>query len=343
MKITRSVKSIIVGMGLSLGLTGTAYANDKVVIADSGWASSQVMQLVLAEVIKNRLNVDVKTLRLDLNLTYPGMDKGDGTVDILSEFWLPAQQPAYDKYIAKGSRETIVRGKKFTGEQGWYIPGYIQDEYGIKSIYDLVNPETAKLFDMNGNGNGDFWAGAPGWESTSRGLVQAKSYGISEYFEPMEVSDAIMKSQLKKAFRKKQGFLFAYWKPEGVHAEYDLRRLEEPPFTGYSHESAKGSPDYNPDGCFYYITPTEDPEWYEKSEINCTWPVIDASVAYSKSLETRLPEVAQFLSQVSMDSDTVSQWSYEVSANKKEALDVAREWIAANPDVVNGWLIGVEK
>ncbi|MBK1887891.1 MULTISPECIES: ABC transporter substrate-binding protein [Marinobacter] len=341
MKITRSIKSIIVGMGLSLGLTGTAYANDKVVIADPGWDSAQIMQQVLAEVIKNRLNVDVETPRLDQNLIYASMDKGDGNVDVHSEFWLPAQQPAYDKYIAEGSRETIVRGKKFTGEQGWYIPGYIQDKYGVRSVHDLAKPEIAKLFDVNGNGKGDFWPGAPGWGTTPQNLVQAKSYGFSEYFEPMEVSDAIMKAQLKTAFRRKQGLLLYYWKPEGLHLHYDLRLLEEPPFTGYSHESAKGSPDYNPDGCFYYVSPTEDPEWYEKSDIQCAFPVIDASVAYSKSLETRLPQVAQFLSQVSVDPDIMSQWSYEVSANKKEALDVAREWIAANPDVVNGWLAGI--
>jgi glycine betaine/proline transport system substrate-binding protein len=48
--------------------------------------------------------------------------------------------------------------------------------------------------------------------------------------------------------------------------------------------------------------------------------------------------VASFLGNITLDTETVSNWAYEVGSLKRPAAEVAAEWIAANEDRVNGWL-----
>ena len=44
------------------------------------------------------------------------------------------------------------------------------------------------------------------------------------------------------------------------------------------------------------------------------------------------------LGNITLDTETVSNWAYEVGSLKRPAAEVAAEWIAANEDRVNGWL-----
>ncbi len=48
--------------------------------------------------------------------------------------------------------------------------------------------------------------------------------------------------------------------------------------------------------------------------------------------------MTSFLGNVKLDTDTVSQWAYEVGSLKKKPADVAAAWIKANEDRVKGWL-----
>ena len=61
-------------------------------------------------------------------------------------------------------------------------------------------------------------------------------------------------------------------------------------------------------------------------------------VAYSKSLETRNPPVAGFLSRITLDPAVVNQWILEIGRDKKDPRDVAEEWVKNNMDTVNQWI-----
>lgn len=54
--------------------------------------------------------------------------------------------------MATGSRETVlVNRNPYHGVQGLFIPQYVQDQYGVKSLAALSTHEVAKLFDSDGN------------------------------------------------------------------------------------------------------------------------------------------------------------------------------------------------
>lgn len=328
---------------LAVATAAPAMAKEQIVIGEVSWDAARAISNVLKVVIEERLGADVKIIAADQAAIFAAMDKGDGSIDVHPDLWLPVQADRWNKFIAPGSRETVlVNDKPYTGENALYIPGYIQDEYGVRKVSDLADPKIAKLFDFDGDGKGDFWPGAPGWNGVNTQAVRARSYGFDKYFKPFVVSDAVMKAQLDKAFKQKKAFVLYYWTPEWLHSVYDLRKLEEPPFDGYAMDSKKGDPQYKADGCYKMIQPNEDPDWLKKSSIQCAEPDATVYVAYSKSLLQRAPKVAQFLKQVNFDTTEISQWLVAVARDKQDPYAFAKAWVKAHPEQVQAWLAGIQ-
>jgi glycine betaine/proline transport system substrate-binding protein len=337
--------SFAMAVAFVLGLSASTLAKDKVVLGELSWDGSRAITYILQAIIENRLGHEVTIVQAESAVIFAAMDKGDGSIDVYTDLWMPNQSEKWAKYIEKGSRETVlVNDQPYTGTQGLFVPGYIQDTYGIKSVRDLLNPKIAKLFDSDGNGKGEYWPGGPGWNSTNVEQVKAKSYGYDKYFEPYIISDSALKAKLKADYRRKKGILFYYWTPEWIHAIYDLRRLEEPPFDGFAMASKKGDPRYNPNGCWNMIQPKENEDWLAKSEVTCAWPDAKVYVAFAKSLTTRAPKVAQFLKQVAFDPTTVNNWILQIGQQKRDPAEVAKEWVANHSDIVNNqWLAGIRQ
>lgn len=322
--------------------SGSALARETVVVGDVSWEASHAISNVLKVIIEEKLDADVKIIPADQAAIFAAMDKGDGSIDVHPDLWLPAQTDRWAKFIAPGSKESVVvNDKPYIGRDGLYIPGYIQDKYGVKRVEQLADPKIAKLFDMDGSGKGAYWPGAPGWNGVNIQLVRAKSFGYDKTFKPFVVSDAAMKAQLAKAVAAKKGFVFYFWEPEGLFKKYDLRKLEEPAFDGYAMESKKNDPQYKASGCYKMYEPQETPAWLEKSKISCATPSATVYVAYSKSLTRRAPKVAQFLKQVNFDSATLNEWILKVS-DKQDPYQLAKQWVAGHPQQVNKWLAGVK-
>ncbi len=333
-------KSFALALIMSAGLAGMADAKEKIVIGELSWDGALAIQNVLKVVMERNFDVEVEFINAEAAVIVAAMDKGNGAIDIYSDFWMPNQSERWAKFIAEGSRESVlVNDQPYLGTQGLFIPGYIQDKFGVRSVADLNDPEIAKLFDSDGDGKGEYWPGAPGWNSTNVEQVKANSYGYGEYFEPFIVADAAFKAKLKADFRRERGILFYYWTPEWIHAEFDLRRLEEPAFDGFSMTSKVDDPRYDPNGCWNMIQPNEDDDWLAMSRVTCSWPDAQVYIAYSTSLLERAPDVARLIKQVAFDPADVNSWILALQADGDPA-EVAAEWVDANPDKVNEWLRG---
>ncbi len=324
--------TLALGMNFSQGLS----AKETIVIGEVSWDASLAIENVLKSIIEDKFDVDVEIISADQAAIWSAMDKGKGNIDVHPDVWTSSQTEPWAKFIEKGSKESVRANKvPYLGSDGFYIPGYIQDEYGVKSIYDLAKPEIAKLFDTDGDGIGEYWPGAPGWTGVKINQIKAKGYGFDKYFTPVVVSDSIIKAQLKKAYRKKKGLLFYYWKPEWIHYSYDLRKLEEPAFTGYAGNSKKQDKDYNPNGCYKF---NDTDNWLEDSAITCAVPNTKVHIGYSTSLEKRAPKVANFLSNVALNAEDVSQWIYNIANDGQDPEEMAQTWVSENPEIVQSWL-----
>ena len=340
----RMLKSVFIALVLTVWATA-ALAGPTIKIAELNWTGSTAGAYVMKAVLEEYLDAEVEIIGGDETPLFEAMAKGDGSIDVLSDFWsiyLPAQ---WDRYVKPGSDESVkVNATPYLGTEGIFIPGYVQDAHGITKIEQLVDPEVSKLFDTDGDGIGEMWTGAPGWQSVDEWAVKAKSMGFAQYWTPTTVETWALESLLDAAYKREKPIIFYYWTPEWIHAAYDLRQVEEPPFDGFANEAFKDDPSYNPDGCYNFIQSAEDPDWLEKSSITCGKAKTDVYVAYSAALEERAPAVAQFLHQISFSLGDMSGWIKRIAQDKEDADVVAKEWIAANRDIVeNEWLKDVPR
>jgi glycine betaine/proline transport system substrate-binding protein len=320
-----------------------AYAKDKVVIGEQSWTGAVAIQNIMKTVIEKYLDGEVSFLLVAEQAMYPALDKGDGSIDVVPDLWSQHTTAMLNEYVLPGSKESIRLNKTpYQGSEGIFVPGYVQDQYNIRKLADLAKPEVAKIFDTDGDGKGEYWAGAVGWEATNHSMVRAKSYGFDKHFTASSVEQPVFLAQLAAAYQRKEPIVFYYWKPEWIFASYDLRMLEEPPFDGWSSDDKKSDPLYKADGCYKFYQPGNNPDWLEKSSITCAQPPTDVYVARSKALDERAPKIGKFLEQITLTPETVNEWIHAIDQEKKDPLEVAKKWVEEHKDIVEGqWLNGL--
>lgn len=318
----------------------TAMAKDRIVIGEQNWTGAIAIQHILGEVLETRLGADVSYLAGDVPVLFSAASKGDGSVDVLTDIWLPNQSAAWAKYVTGGTRSLVPNKQPYVGEQGFYIPGYVQDKYGVKSVYDLKKPEVAKLFEPLGGGKAQLLVGPAGWESTYIGEIKAKDYQFADKFESISTEASVTYSKLAAAYKAERGVIFYAYTPDWIFSAFDLRRLEEPAFDGYAQDNKKGDPLYKADGCWKFISPTVDPDWLNKSQITCAFPDAKVYVLSSVALEKRAPKIAEFLQNVAIEPSQLNDLILKIEKEKQPADVAAKAWVKANPAVIDQWLAG---
>jgi glycine betaine/proline transport system substrate-binding protein len=300
---------------------GAAQSQEKVTISDFNWNGARAIANVLQAIITGPMGGDADIIQ-GMNqaaIIMEGMDKGDGSIDIYTDLWMPNQQALWDEYIV--TRGSVATNNPYAGTSNLYVPTYMADK--VKSIDDLNNPEIAAMFDTDGNGKGEYWAGDITWASTKRWQIKFKSYGLDSLWEPNIISADTFKAGLAAAYASGKPQLFYYWTPEAIHVKYDLTAIEEPARF---------------DGCEDVDLDAED--WLEVSSFECVIAPNEIFIGYSKSLETRNPPVAKMLSNVQFTGDEINGWIVEMFENKRDPQIVAEEWIGENKALVDSWING---
>ena len=296
-------------------------AQEKVMISDPNWNGARAVGHVIKAIITGQMGGEAEILT-GMNqqpVIFAGMDKGDGSIDIHPDMWMPNWQSAWDQYVTGNG--TVKTNKGYAGTSLLYVPTYLADK--VNSIDDLKNPEIAAMFDTDGDGLGEYWAGDVTWASTKRWQVKFKSYGLDGLWEPNIISGDTFKAGLAAAYAASQPQLFYYWTPEALHVQYDLTALKEPARF---------------DGCEQLDLDAEN--WLEVSEFECVGTAASVYIAYSSSLEQRNPKVAAMLSRMQLTGNEVGLWIQEMFEDKRDPAEVAADWISENQDLVNSWVKG---
>lgn len=299
-----------------------AAAQDLVRVAEPNWASGRAVAGLIKVIIEDRLGGKAELVPGTNAVVFKAMDRGKGEIDVHPDVWLPNQSNFTDEYVNTNDTVALSEGS-YEGFSGYCVSRDISEKHNIKSVFDLATPEAAKIMDRDGDGMGDMWVGAPGWASTKINTVKFRDYGISNFFKAVEAEEEIATAAISDAINKGEGYAFYCYAPHYNWFVFDMVRLEEPAFDESKYDMKQ---------------PAEDPKWYENSKIETADKAKEIHVGYSKSLETRTPSVAQFLSKINLDTETVNNWTHEVIVKKRDSQEVAREWVAANSDRVDGWL-----
>lgn len=317
----KNVKSLTLATVLAATATG-ATAQELVRIAEPNWASGRAMAGLIKVVIEDKLGGSAELVPGTNAVVFKAMDRGKGEIDVHPDVWLPNQSNFTDEYV-DANQTVALSGGNYEGFSAFCAPREFAEANNIKTVFDLATPEVAALMDRDGDGMGDIWVGAPGWASTKINSVKVRDYGITNFFTPVEAEEEVATASISDALNKGEGYAFYCYAPHYNWFVFDMVRLEEP--------------DYDP-AKYDMKQPAEDPKWFENSSVTTGDKPKTIHVGYSRSLETRTPTVADFLANIDMDTETVNNFTHEIVVKKRDSQEVAREWVAANAAIVDGWL-----
>ncbi|TPI63849.1 amino acid-binding protein [Mesorhizobium sp. B3-1-3] len=323
-KLGNTMKDYLLKTALGVLLltpAASSYAAD-VTMPDPNYATATAVMNVIKNAAEQELGLDVSTVTTTaVPVIWEAMNRGKGEVDIWPDVWLPNQQGLVDKYV-KGAGTVKLAQNGYEAKQGYCVTQVTVDKYHIKDVSDLANPDNAKLFDTNGDGKGEMWIGASGWQSTNIEKVRARDYGFADFFDLQVTDEAVAAASLDRAAKADKPWVGYCYSPHQNFARYKLAFLTEP-----KNDPAK----------FVVVQPNDDPQWFEKSKVSSAYADTTVHVAYAATLAQRQPDLTAALERMSFNPDDISKWAYAIIVDKKPADEVAKEWIKVHPGDVAKW------
>lgn len=292
-----------------------------ITVADPGYATAQGTAYVVKVLLEEQLGKEIEVVKAgSVPVIWEALNRNGGEIDIWTDVWLPNQQGLVDQYAGEGGKVKLA-ASSYAGTQGYCTTKATAEKHGIHSVFDLSDPAKAAVFSADGKGKGRIWLGAAGWLSTNIETVRARDYGFADFFELQTTDEAVATADLDAAVKAGTGWVGYCYGPHQNFARYELEVLEEP-----AHD----------DATWTFVEPS-DPNWLDKSTIKSAYKDAAIHIAYSKSLADSAPDVAAILEKVTFTTDAVSKLAFAIAVEGKTPDDAARDWIAANPDVVAGW------
>ena len=315
----KQIRRITAAIAVSVLGAGAAQAAD-IVIGVPNWPSVNVTAHVLKVIIEDSYGLDVELQNATNPIVFEAMDSG--SMHVHPEVWLPNQANLHDKFVkSKGTVRMSPIG--VAAFQGMCVTKYTADEYDVRKLSDLTDPDIAKIFDTDGDGNGEVWIGAAGWASTNVEKIRAKSYGYDATMNLKEIDETLALAEVDNAVVQEKPIVFFCYTPHHMFALHQLVILDEP-----KHNPAKWN----------VIQPTDDPDWLNKSSAPVAWDLSYLHIHYAAALELDQPEVASMLSKVKLDTDIVSAMTYALVVEKQDPADFAKKWVSDNAGKVERWL-----
>ena len=316
-----SFKTTLMTTAMLTVFSAPAFA-ENVNIGVPSWTGAQAVANVLGAIVETRMGGTVEYVPGNNATIFQAMDQGKGDIDVHPDVWLPNQQSFTQKYVNEAKTVTLS-SNPYEGNQGFCVSKDFGTANNITDIADLGRPDVAALMDSDGNGKGEMWIGAPGWASANVNEVKTRDYGLLDFIEPIRAEESVKTARIKDSIAKGEGYAFYCYKPHAVWFMFDVEMLSEPAF-----DETK----------YTMLQPSDDADWYEKSSVATKDALKDVQIAWSNSLEGRSPAIAEFFSNFALTADDVSGLAFEISANGRDAADVAREWVEVNTDRVDAML-----
>ena len=291
-----------------------------IIIGVPNWPSVRVTAHVLKVVMEDNLGLEVELQNGTNPVVFEAMDSG--AMHVHPEVWMPNQVNLHNTFV-KEKKTVMVNPNGIPAFQGMCVTKHTASATGIKDLSDLTDPDMAAKFDTDGDGKGEIWIGASGWASTNVEKIRAKSYGYAETMNLKEMDETLALAEVDNAVAQKKNIVFFCYTPHHMFALHELVVLQEP-----DYDSAK----------WKVIQPTDDPEWLEKSDAAVAWDLAYLHIHYAAALEKAQPEAAKLLSQVKLDTDTVSNMTYALVVEKQDPAEFAQKWVSENGSTVDSWL-----
>jgi len=137
-----------------------------------------------------------------------------------------------------------------------------------------------------------------------------------------EADDAIAYAEMDAIVKAGGPWVGFCYSPHYAFALQNLVRLDEPAYNEAMWKVAQ---------------PDQDPDWLNNSDAAVAWPPLSIHVAYATALKNDFPAMAAMLENVQLTTAQLSEMTFALVVEKRDADEYAREWIAKNEVSVLRW------
>jgi len=298
------VALVLVAAELAGCAGGTGSTGFTVRAAQFPWTAAKLTNAILAEIVARHPELGVaklKIIQVGPATAWAGAQRGD--VDLLTEVAMPNQ----GKLAAKAAQRIELMHKTYgNAAQGWFVPTYAvqpgQPLAGLHSVTQLNDYAAAldgKLIDSD-----------PSFITTQQNAKRLTGYGLR--LEQVTSSEAAQLAELRRAYERRQPILVYLYHPHWVFQEFQMTQLAEP----------------NPPA----------PDCFTTGNGACAMAPYAAWTAASTDLAARAPRFQALLRRFEMPIADIEPMLKNVDLDKEKVEVVAQRWVAAHPDLVDGWL-----
>ena len=327
-------------LACTLALAGTAAAqapscetDRPLVLADLGYDSQQILTEAVRTILEEGFGCTTTTIQGNTLPMLQGAIRGD--IDIYVEMWTDNVPDFWTDAVAAG-RVAQLSAVFDDATQGFYVPRYLVEgdaERGIEAqapdlrhVDDL--PQYAHLFrDPEQPDKGRFYNCIIGWVCEDINNVKLHVYGLDEHFTNFRPGTGVaLATTMETAYLRGEPWVGYYWEPTRVLGALDMIRLEEPPYS---------------DACWDHVNEHIDAP--ERATMACAYPDSETVVALGSRFKDDVPaDILTFLDGVHAPSAVVSELLALMEESNASPAEVARSFLADDPEAWNFWLDGLD-
>lgn len=299
-------------MGLAVGLTlcavvTVAYAAGqqeemKASFLVSYWSGDWLPTYLPKILLEDELGYSTELVNLSIPAGVTAIAAGE--VSLTTIVWMPNNEPLMAKYLGN---EIVDLGTIYSEcVQGMFVPKWVSERYGVKSISDLDNPDFAKAVDIDGDGKGDWIGCDPGWLCAKLNDECIAVYGLERLYQQMMGQEHFLLAAFEGRMKKRQPVLISQFYPHTMFIDYPMNDA---------------------------VVLLDDPKDF--------WITAHVQKYANKEWAAENPEAAELVRQVSITGEDVMWMMGQVRDKGDDPAtieELAREWIAENQTTVNRWL-----
>ncbi len=299
-------------LGLSM-MSSVARADcGEVVITEMNWASSALITSVSQFIMEQGYGCTVQAVP---SSTVPSIISvaETGKPDIVTELWLSTAGVAYSKIESQGKIVTASKVITDGGQEGWWIPKYLADQYPELKTIDgiLANPT------LVGN---TFHNSPVGWGSRIVNDNMKMAYGLESH--NIEVFDhgsgETLAASIASAYQNTKPWFGYYWAPTAVLGKYPMVKVDVGP--------------YMPG--VYTCNTTQECANPGKSD----YPAATVITAVTTDFSEREPEIFKLMKNISLSSEQLSELLAWQEQNKASLGETAVHFLVTQKDVWSEWI-----
>ena len=306
-----------------LGFAGVAAADcGQFTIASMNWQSAEILASLDQFVLNNGYGCTAEITTSD---TVPAVTSlvEKGQPEIVPEAWVDLVPEVFAKGNEQGSIVSLGRSLPDGGQQGWFIPKYMQDEHpeltSVAAV--LAHPEWFPA--PEDSSKGAIYNGPAGWGGTIVTNQLAKAFDLEgKGFTVIDTGSAAgLDGSIAKAYAQKAPWFGFYWAPTSLLGKYEMVSLD-------------------------FGMPNDPEEWKRCTSVeDCPDPKPNAfprdnvfTLVAKPFADKADPGVIDYLSKRSWSNDTVNRLMAWMTDNQASGEEGAKEFLRQNEDLWLGWV-----